>query len=337
MKKYYKILLVAVFAAFPFVQSCECPCDESFNELVCSPRETTITEFDGGIIDSVEYIINEGDTLGTYYYPVDEYSIHTFEFPFNRSQSGSLPNDEDSFIARKGVDSAVVVSVPMENYNIDLPYFYALTDAFPANKIMIGDILVEDIDLSTDPNDPTASIRVGGSIMRVSPNYGPPYMSESSRRFCEYINDEFTVDGDLNESLVEELRENLSEYGRGISGSTTNEYTAANGYSPVVVNKFGQILVDRNGNINQNIYPRPEGLEASIAVVRNSFPDAAGDLYRIAEEKEYEAVTIEVHIGDVFFYRARNGRDFVFAVINIDERDVGAALKRRISIMFNEM
>ncbi|MFP4528113.1 MAG: hypothetical protein ACLFQX_06155 [Candidatus Kapaibacterium sp.] len=337
MKKIYIYKIVAAIGLIPLLFGCECPCNEAFNPFACTPREVTITEFDAGIIEPPEYVIRDGDTVGVIYYPVDTYSIHAYQFPINRSNSGSLPLDESSYNARQGVDSTVIASIPLANYDIDLPYMYAMVDAFPTNNKMVGDVIIEDIDLTSNPTDPSAFIRVAGRILRISPAYAPPYMSESSRMFCEYMDDNLLIDGELNTDLVNEFRENMVEFGEGIPGSTRRDFTVANGYAPVVVNAYGRIVVDQNGNINPNIYPPDENLAANLAAIIDKRPDAMGDLGRVIEEKELRAITIEAHIGDVFFYRATNGRDFIFAIINIDERDVGAALKRRVSIMFNEI
>ena len=57
----------------------------------------------------------------------------------------------------------------------------------------------------------------------------------------------------------------------------------------------------------------------------------------LIEKNDAESITVRAFIGDVFFYRSIKGRDFIFAILNIDERDFGVAYKKRVSIMFNEL
>lgn len=327
-----------------FISSCcnDCPCDpEEANEFQCSPREVTITQFNGKLQDTAT--INTDPTFQVSYYPVAEYSIHSFEFPNSQSSSGSLPNDE-RFSSNAGIDYIPIATLSTSEVDISSDFFYAVIDDKPANSLITGDILVDSIFLETGFM-PSAFLRVRGFItgisLRVNDDNNSPdqFMSESSSEFCDYI--ETAQDNGQIEKNALAIK--ATPFGADqLDGNGDPLFTegAYNANDIVLINQLGQIVVDENGNINEYVVPAGSKLEQSIndilPILNASREEATALLNEIITEKNLKYVQIEVQVGDVFYYRAVNGKSFAVAIINIDERDA-SPLKKRLSIIFNEL
>lgn len=340
MKKILYIIPVSVLLVFSF-QSCECPCEnEVVSNYVCSPREATINRFNSDIatVDpNNDILVENGRISNINYYPDTAYSIHTFQFPNNLRSSGSLPNDE-RFIAQRGVSQIPLVKIEMSEYGFNAPYYFAVLTPYPPNEDMKGDILVEYAETAINsPNSPFADLRFAGDLAKISSN---AFTSEASRDFCDYLESNNITD----EGNIISFRNSLSEYGRNVPNSVENipQYAQED---IVIVNSANQIVaINNNGNwevVNYNVSGTDYYVlnENPLAQLRGIFPQIdLNEVYQdLLQKDNTENVTVRAGIGDVFFYRSVKGRDFVFAVINIDERDFGVAYKKRVSIMFNEL
>lgn len=349
INKYSKTGIIGMFIFMLSIGCCpdgDCPCsNEEVSEFQCAPREGTITQFNAGLEDDPEVITDPQYTVN--YTPVPEYSIHTFEFPFNPLSSGSLPNDQ-RFTANNGIQYIPIATLPVDDFGIDANLSYAVIDSKPSNNLMNGDLLVDSIHIESG-QDPYAFIKVRGSFTgvseRINPSVDAPpqFLSESSADMCEYM--QSNIDDDNIDILG--LRENLSEYGEDAVDGNNNSiavienYFLAQNENSVVLNSRGQIVVDENGNINPYTVVPDSKFETELENIRGAlianFSEARNKLNELLNNKNIRSVSLRVQIGDVFFYRAKNGRDFLVTVVNIDERDFGQAYKKRLSIMFNEI
>lgn len=290
---------------------CDCldPADDP-TELPCTVREATITRFDAGLI------LREGDfdedpELDTIYVPVETYNIHAFRFG-SGNNTGTLQNDE------RFSDDAGIDLISVEEYDIpNFPYKLVIFDNAPANEDIFGDILVEDVTIN-DPGLDEALIRVKGYLGF----YRQDFWSESSTAFCDYI--EANNEDIIDRFISQDGPEDYSEYGQEI----TSKVVVSNGTAD-----YG--IVDNNGRIISRSINNLDFEVAGLtpAQIRNRADNI---------ERETEDIySIRVQVGDVFYYIAENGRHYLFAVINIDERDSEGqqdpAVKQRVSIIFSEL
>lgn len=170
----------------------------------------------------------------------------------------------------------------------------AILDDLPLNSDIKGDLMVVDVDTTV----PDALIRVKGSVQKLSLNF----FSENATEFCEFLK--------ANEYAIEDAQDNLEQYGRGIPGS--EPAAAYNAADIDVVNAEGIVVT---GN--------PDAPQPSRADIQN-----------VIEQTAQQAVNIRVQPGDVFVYRAVNGRTFVFVIADINSGNQ-EPYKRRITILFN--
>lgn len=279
------------FIAFAFVNlflsSCECPLEEVSPTPICNVREVSITKFNpNGTLQNVQ---NPDGTTSLIFIPDSTYSIHTFQFPFDKNSSGYLPNDER-------FSKSSTVSLVKYPFSDNRPYFLVIFDNYPLNNDLIGDILVFDVrdDLSS------ADLRVSGSINEINEKFN----SENSQEFCEFVNN-LVKDKDR----IRNYKNNLRLFGLGLPISNVISYNPSN-----------ISILDKDNN----------------PVQPGSVTPPAGDIDKILQLTEGKAVNITVRVGDVFFYQARNGKYFIFAVTDIREGTLNPH-KRRVSIMFSEV
>lgn len=344
MFRYFNKLSIALLSMFFIISCCkDCPCDpDEVNDFQCSPREVTVTQFNSDLQDTVT-IVTDPQYQVTYY-PVPEYSIHTFQFPNSASSTGNLPNDE-RFSANIGIEFIPIATLPAKKIDVNSDFTYAIIDSKPSNKLISGDMLVDSIYING--NDRRTYVRFRGIYAgiseRVNPDNSAPiqFLSESSYELCEYI--------ESNESLnsidINDLRERSTLYGENQIGSgnaplaVTEEYNLENNENPVVLNSIGQVIIYADGTINSNAVPAGSKLEQNIQEqlpeLLNGMQLARETLNQILDLEEIKLVRVELQLGDVFYYRAVNGKEFIGTVINIDQRSFGTALKKRLSIMFN--
>jgi uncharacterized protein (UPF0335 family) len=271
----------------------------------------TITRFDAGLTER-EGDFDDDPMLDTIYIPVPSYNIHSFTFGYGNN-TGSLDNDT-RFSDETGVDKIAV-----EEYNLPgFPYKLVIFDEAPANEDINGDMLVEEVNIINPGND-NALLRVKGFLGF----FRQDFWSESSTAFCEYIEAN-------NEQLIErfissEGQEDYSEYGKNIAEGKVVRSTGSSNYG----------IVDQNGNIIK------ENIGTLTDDVAGFTPQRLRDLANQIERNEEEIYSIRVEVGDVFYYIAKNGRHYLFAIINIDERDSEGqqdpAIKQRVSIIFSEL
>ncbi len=280
----FAIIFLILFS-FLFVQSCECPLQESNVYQQCQVREVTITKFSpfGNLVqvtepDGTQKIVFQPDSL---------YSIHTFLFPFDKNYSGALINDE-----RFASSSTIpIVKIPFSDKR---PYYLAVFDNYPPNNDLNGDILL----FSVADNFQSAEIRVAGDIVLTNLTFN----SEDSRQFCEMV-DVLTKDT----AQIRSLKNNLSQYGIGLPNSRVLDYSQGN-----------IVVLDTGNNIVGGITPPINDVNYALDLLKN------------------RAINIIVQIGQVYLYRAKNGKYFIFAITDIRQGTLSPN-KRRITIMFSEI
>lgn len=336
--KNYIFYAFILYFFFSFTQGCDdCPCEvDDIMDFICKPRESTITEFNPELDTTVEYTTDGDNVIISASYSIsDSYNIHSFKFPSNFGTSGSLPNDE-RLKKDFGIDMLPIARISFDAYDLGFPLYFAFMDRLPSNEDVAGDFLVADVDINLPSSPNVANLKFRGQLHRINTQ---PLTTESSKEFCEQMD----LRNLTEESQVLSYRASISEFGN------TDPFAIDFGYSfnrqnLYIVNANNQIIAEYNGtnwvfnNIDGN-YFLPEATRSAIEqnVGNADLGDVADDLNEIVSEKNN--IIIPVEVGDVFFYRAVNGRDFIFNIINIDERDIpnDDSYKRRVSIMFNEI
>ncbi len=285
-KKSTKITFIVFSLTFLFLQSCDCPLQETNLSKICNLREATITKFHpfGTVVSDT---LQSGEIVNTFV-PDSLYSIHSFQFPFDMSSSGLLVND-DRF---RSSSTITIEKIPFSDGS---RYFLAALDNYPTNDDMKGDILVYDVasDFSF------AWLRIAGEISILNQKF----TSENSQEFCQFV-ENLTRDT----ALISNLKANRKLFGEGTGIDSVMNLSNANLF-----------VLDLNDRIVQNIPP----LQIDVDKIRE----------KLSAKK---AVNIRITVGDVFLYRALNGKYFIFAVTDIRE---GTLLpnKRRVTIMFSEI
>lgn len=153
--------------------------------------------------------------------------------------------------------------------------------------------------VSADPVNLRTLLRFKGSLQRLNPKF----LSENASEFCDYI--------EANKALITDALTEMKEYGNGVFGSSVITYNSTN-----------IDVVDANGRIVTN--------EPGVP-----FPSQA-IIDKLLSDVNQQAVNILVDIGDVFVYKAINGKFFVFVVADVSQGTFEPR-KRRVSIMFNRI
>jgi hypothetical protein len=153
--------------------------------------------------------------------------------------------------------------------------------------------------VSADPVNLRALLRFKGSLQRINPKF----LSENANEFCDYIENNKTQ---INSALTD-----LKVYGKGLAGSQFISYNSTN-----------IEVIDANGRIvtNQDGVPFP----------------SQNIIDKLLSSISEEAVNILVEIGDVFVYRAIDGKFFVFVIADVSQGTFEPR-KRRVTIMFNRI
>ncbi len=176
------------------------------------------------------------------------------------------------------------------------PYYISIFDNYPQNNDMNGDILLYYV----ADDFSYAEIRVAGELVRINQNFN----SENSSDFCDFINN-FTRDT----AEIARLKSDLKKF--GLNARNTDSY--AQNYTS------GNIVVlDVNNNIVANITPLQTDIDQALQKTTN------------------KSVNVRVSIGQVYLYRARNGKYFIFAITDIRQGTL-SPFKRRLTIMFSEV
>lgn len=282
---------------------CECPLQEEGNPVVvCNVREATITEFIS-TLDSATAIIDGAPTV--VYTPVPEYSVHTFEFPADFSSSGELTTDEENFDPLEG-KFEIIVAIDPNSFEVGGENFFAaIVDDTPANSDIVGDILVSGVLLPPPPAEAEATIRVYGKLAKHDSNF----TSENSATYCAF------AQGIIDRDELDDLRDNLREYGFNSPGLTGTQRTY-----DVIADFDSFVTLDSDG----------QRVDSPLAPLSNRM-----NLANRVNTSE-SIVDIEIRIGEVYYYEARNGLRFLFVITNIAER-LDNPLKKRVSIMYVQL
>jgi len=284
MKKIIYIMIIAAIS-IAYLNSCnDCPLENS-PTTVCEVREATITLFNPSLQDPTP-----PDTVKL---PVAEYSIHTFLFPIDKSNSGTLTNDsrfEDN-------DQLIVAQQSFPNPLGTGDLLAVIYDIFPFNSLMVGDIMVVKVRLNADPSLNEADLRFNGYLQRMPEDF----MSENADEFCE---DYIKV---LTQDDIERFRANASQYGATLPNAILHNYDP----SDITV-------IDNSGNTVQEVSPPVETINALLGEVQDN------------------AVDITVKPGQVYYYKARNGKEFAMVIADLKEGTFEPN-KRRVTIMFTAL
>ncbi len=287
-----KILLLSLVLISPIIfNSCsDCPLVESKPIVYCSPREATVTEFNPDVTAFTIKAV-DGVTDSTYYEPVKEYSIHSYQFPNDDSNSGITPNDER-------FNNKTVITVAQEAFAYNNKVYYAaILDRIPANEDIKGDFIVANVDTLKNPM--IASLRFYGYLVKTTLSF----KKENSNDFCNDI----IKNPSMTSDQLAKLRLSKVRFG---DSTDFGKFTSAN-----------VRVIDANGKL------------VSDPLVIAAIPASA--IAKILASSSSKIIhDVVVKPGDVYYYQARNGREFVFAITDIR---VGTfePRKRRMTIMFN--
>ncbi len=287
-----KILLLSLVLFSPIIfNSCsDCPLVESKPIVYCSPREATVTEFNPDVTAFTIKAV-DGVTDSTYYEPVKEYSIHSYQFPNDDSNSGITPNDER-------FNNKTVITVAQEAFAYNNKVYYAaILDRIPANEDIKGDFIVANVDTLKNPM--IASLRFYGYLVKTTLSF----KKENSNDFCNDI----IKNPSMTSDQLAKLRLSKVRFG---DSTDFGKFTSAN-----------VRVIDANGKL------------VSDPLVIAAIPASA--IAKILASSSSKIIhDVVVKPGDVYYYQARNGREFVFAITDIR---VGTfePRKRRMTIMFN--
>ncbi len=141
-----------------------------------------------------------------------------------------------------------------------------------------------------------AYIRVTRDILLLPERFN----SENSQQFCEFVNNLTRDTGRINS-----LKNNLARFGLGLPIASVTQFNAGN-----------VVVLDANGRITTAVSP------------------PSGDVQDLLNLTRDQSINLNVRIGDVFLYRARNGRLFIFAVTDLRQGSL-APYKKRMTIMFS--
>lgn len=141
-----------------------------------------------------------------------------------------------------------------------------------------------------------AYIRVTGEIASLPEKFN----SENSQQFCEFVNN-LTRDT----ARINGIKNNLARFGLGLPIASVIQFNTGN-----------VVVLDANGKIIDTVQPPP------------------GDVQDLLNLTQNQAINLNVRIGDVFLYKARNGRFFIFAVTDLRQGSL-VPYKKRLTIMFS--
>jgi len=151
---------------------------------------------------------------------------------------------------------------------------------------------------SVADNFQSAEIRVAGDIVLT----GLTFYSENSQEFCELV-DNLTKDT----ARIRSLKSSLSQFGINLRNSSVIDYNQSN-----------LVVLDTGNQVVTGVTPPQNDIDEALKLVKN------------------RAVNITVKLGEVYLYRAINGKYFIFAITDIREGTL-SPYKRRLTIMFSEI
>lgn len=151
---------------------------------------------------------------------------------------------------------------------------------------------------SVADNFQSAEIRVAGDIVLTALTFN----SENSQEFCELV-DNLTKDT----ARIRSLKSSLSQFGINLLNSRVIDYNQSN-----------LVVLDTGNQVVTGVTPPQNDIDEALKLVKN------------------RAVNITVKLGEVYLYRAINGKYFIFAITDIREGTL-SPYKRRLTIMFSEI
>ncbi|HRP01443.1 MAG TPA: hypothetical protein PLE30_02235 [Candidatus Kapabacteria bacterium] len=276
------LLFIFTLAIILLTACSECPVRQVEPIFVCETRIVTMEKFNPNFT-----IIGANAILDS------DYNISIYQFPDNSASSGSFPNDSRF----EGKVALPLASFPFSNN--DTIYYANIMDTYPTNEQLLGDFLVQNVNVASNPN--TAYLRIKGSIALFSQGL----FTEDSQVFCDYVK---ANQADLTDSLSRFTADNL--YGRNQRGSTINSYNANNIF---ISNESGKIL----GKAGDFGIPLPNNS------VINQLNNAAAKLI---------SIDLLVQPGNVYLYIARNGKRFVIVITEIRQTAI-PPFRKRVSMM----
>lgn len=292
-----KINLLLILMSAAIINSCGDCSLEPITQLSCAPREATVTQFNANVTAITVKDINGNDS--TYLEPVAEFSIHSYLFPGTDATSGSTPND-----FRFSNKSTIYYGTVPFVYN-NVTYFAQYEQTLPFNNDINGDFIVVSEDLVSTPR--TAKIRFNGFVKNIVADVGNDFMKDNSKDFCADIINKMNNDP----TIIENIRKLKTNYGLG---------------------NVPQLSLTKNDfkvfDINGNVITDP----AIIAAM----PDAQiqGQIKGLNLKVAYDS---DVQLGQIYYFQSlSSGREFVFAITNID-RGLLPPFKNRLTIMFTAL
>lgn len=177
-------------------------------------------------------------------------------------------------------------------------YSIALIDFTPLNSDMVGDILVDSVYIHpTDPTQNRAYLMFYGHLAR----FPRDFTSENSREFCNFL-------GTFSNEDLNNIRIDASQYGEKLPNAGSKSYD--------INSRF--IAINERGLFDPSIV-------ISLAEKQLLLSNFKG-----------KSIEVEVFPGHVYFYRARNGRQFALVISDI-KAGTFPPNKNRVTIMFNPL
>jgi hypothetical protein len=189
------------------------------------------------------------------------------------------------------------IAIATQPFSNGSPFTAALLDYAPVNPDIVGDILVDSVYIDANPANSKAYIRFYGHLAR----FPRDFASENSQDFCDYL-------GTYSDEDLNNIRIDASLYGQELPNASNVVYDLNSIF----------LAINDKGQFDKNV---------SVPVE---------DKQDLIDKVEGKAINVEVSPGQVYFYRARNGRQFA-----VDISDIRAGSfspnKNRVTIMFNPL
>ncbi|MBM2813426.1 MAG: hypothetical protein HW421_188 [Ignavibacteria bacterium] len=232
--------------------------------------------------------------------PVPTYSNHTFQFPNDNASSGLLTNDNRFDVKDVKKQFIVLDNIEYTPSGSNETHTVQLVSINPSNTNMIGDLMVVDVNMNSTPN--SALLRFYGYLARF-PN---DFFSEDAYKFCQQYLEGYRK-SDINYGKI---RQQSTSNGSGLPNSVQKLYN---------INNIR--VLDSKGNDVSDIY-------------KSSIP--SNILSGIYSSNKSTAIDIQVKAGQVYYYKARNGKEFAVVIVDIRQGTFEPFMKR-VTIKFSEL
>lgn len=294
-----KIIQKAIYllSSAVLVVSCNVDCGLVTTTYPCRVRETTIPQFD----PRLNLVNGKVEVVPTY-------NNQTFEFPSDNSSSGRLANDnryESSNINNQYyVVDQLIYTYPITNE----AWTVQLVNLFPPNSDMTGDLMV--VSVNADSIMPTALIRFAGKLSK----FNEFFMFEDAQKFCSNYLPDYRVN--YNDDEYKKMADASTQYGQGVKPNPGTVYAD----NIRILNSV------RKDITNDTIDANRTALEILPQNVKND----------ILSKTNINGIDVPVNLGEVYYYKAVNGKIFAFIVANIFEGALDPKIKR-VTIRFSEL